>query len=246
MVKRIRFTAEAFEKYLDGLNNKFDTSILWITLQGKSEYGAVKSERIYQTSTAFKAAMMARQLGLNEERASFYAKCLGAAFPAFGKEGKKRLEEYAIAYDLPFDEKETMSSVIEESFSQGGKFVVEGLREILLELFDESKDSDIQEVELAKLYHERMEILKIIDRKSKAEFEETERLLDEEIGKSINGIGIVRCKRRLMEYRKSMPKESGGMTMEESESYYKRIDQYREYSGDECLINFILYDKNLA
>lgn len=246
MVRRVRFTAEAFEKYLDGLNEKFDTTILWNTLQGKSEYGTDQSEKGYQKVAAVKASMMARKLGLNEERASFYTKCLGAAFPAFGKEGRKRVEEYAVAYDLPYDEKETMASVIEESLSQSGRFVVEGLREVLLELFDETKDSSIKEIELAKLCHEQMEILKNLDRTSRDKFNEGEKRLDEEIEKNIKKLGIAGCKHQLIGLKKSMKATPAAMTMEEIENYYSLIDSYNDFSGDECLINFVLHAVNPA
>ena len=62
MIRRIQFTPEAFEKYLDGLNEKFDVTILWNTLQEKSEYGMSKSEKGYQARAAFKAASMAKNL----------------------------------------------------------------------------------------------------------------------------------------------------------------------------------------
>lgn len=245
MVKRIRFTADAFEKYLDGLNEKFNTSILWNTLSRKSEYGMTKSEKAYQTRAAFKAALMAQKLGLNEERTSFYSKCLGAAFPLFGKEGKKCIEEYAIIHDLPYEQKETMASVIEECFAQSGKFVVEGLREILLELFDESSDSDVPEIELAKLYHEQMEILKIFDRISSEEYAESEKRLDEQIDQQISEIGIAGCKKQLIAYKENLHAVPASMTEEEKEDYFKCIDQFKDYSGDECLINFTLHATKL-
>lgn len=241
MIRRIQFTPEAFEKYLDGLNEKFDVTILWNTLQEKSEYGASKSEKTYQARATFKASLMATKLGLNEERTSFYAKCLGAAFPPEGAEGKKRIQEYANVHGLPYGEKELLASVIEESFQQSGKFVVEGLREILLELFDESKDSDIREVELAKLYHEQMEIMKIFDRTSEEEYAEGEKLLDEEIDEEIGEFGIAGCRKRLAEYKAALPVAVRPMTAEETEAYYQRIDSYRDYAGDECLIHFILH-----
>ena len=245
MIKRIRFTAEAFEKYLDGLNDKFGATIIWDTLQGKSEYGTTKSEKGYQIIAADKAAIMAEKLGLNAERTAFYTKCLGAAFPPFGQEGKKLMREYAYVYDLPYDEKELMASVIEESFSQSGKLVVEGLRDILLVLFDRTKDSDIPEIELAKLYHEQMEILKLFDKVSREDYVEGEQLLDEEVNKNINTIGITECKKQLMAYNVGSQATANNLTTEEMEKYFGIIDQYKEYSGDECLINFMLHAKNL-
>lgn len=244
MVKRIKFTTEAFEKYLDGLNEKFDTTIAWNTLEGKAEYGTVKSEKGYQSRAAFKAASMAREIGLNEERTSFFVKCLGAAFPAFGKQGIQCVEEYAIIHDISYDKKETMASVIEESLAQSGRFVVEGLRDYLLELFDVSADSGIDEIELAKLFHIQMEMLKILDRSSSEEYEEGERLLDEEIPERIKEIGIVGAKNQLMEELKSAPAPIEVITEEEKEHCFKRMDEFREYSGDECLINYILHARN--
>ena len=244
MIRRIKFTAEAFEKYLDGLNEKFDTTIIWNTLQNKSEYGIDRCEKGYQKVASVKATIMANKLGLNLERASFYTKCLGAAFPAYGKEGKKCVVEYAKSYNLPYDEKEIMASVIEESFAQSGKFVVVGLREVLLELFDISKDSDIKEIELAKLYHEQMEILKIFDKISKDEYDRNEKLLDELIDTNINEIGISGCKKKLQEYKNSLQVKANEMTVEEKLKYFDAIDLYKEYSGDECLINFIIFAEN--
>ena len=166
---------------------------------------------------------------------------MGAAFPPDGAEGKKRIQEYASVHDLAYDEKELSTSVIEESFQQSGKLVVEGLREILFELFDESKDSDIKEIELAKLYHEQMEILKIFDRTSEEEYAEGEKLLDEEIDEEIGEFGIAGCRKRLAEYKGALPVAPRTMTAEEREAYYRRIDSYRDYAGDECLIHFILH-----
>lgn len=246
MVKRIRFTPDAFEKYLDGLNEKFDTTIAWNTLSRKSEYGLTKSEKGYQKVAVLKASFWARKLGLNEERACFYTKCLGAAFPSFGKEGKKRVEEYAILHDLPYEEKEIMSSVIEESLFQSGRFVVEGLREILLELFDESKDSNSEEIELAKLCHEQVEILKFYDRASKDGYAQHEKPLDDEIERHIDEFGIVELKRRLMQREQSLPPNPIAMTSEEEESYFKYIDMYNDHLGNERLINFILHATNLS
>lgn len=246
MIKRIKFTQEAFEKYLDNLNDKFGTSILWNTLQGKSEYGSGKSEKGYQKIASAKASGAAMKLGLNEERTAFYTKCLGAAFPAFGKGGKKLIEEYAFDNDLYFDEIETMASVVEESFSQSGKFVVEGLREILLELFDASKDSTVKEIELAKLYHEYAEILKIFDSVSRDKFFEGEKFLDNLIETKIAEAGIIGCKKELATYKNSLEIKPKEMTAEGKENYFKCIDQYKEYSGDECLINFILYANDPA
>ena len=244
MLNRVKFTAEAFEKYLDGLDDKFNTSIVWDTLQGKSEYGTAKSEKGYQTVAAIKAALMARKLGLNEERASFYTKCIGAAFPPYGNEGKKCIKQYAAFSDLPYDEKETMATVIEESIVQSGKIVVEGLRELLLDLFDEAKDSDVKEIELAKLYHTQMEILKLFDRVSPEHYTDGEKLLDDKIDKTIEAVGISECKRRLIDYKHALPVNTNGMSDEEKEKYFASIDAYREYAGDECLVNFILHAHN--
>ena len=243
MIKRIKFTPEAFERYLDGLDDKFNTTILWNTLSKKSEYGAAKNEKAYQMIAASKATQMARKLGLNEARVTFYSKCLGAAFPACGIEGKERIVEYAIEHDLPYDEVDTMASVVEESFSQSGKFVVEGLREILLDLFDCTKCSDCREIELAKIYHEQMEILKIVDSISQAAYDEEESRLDAKIAAEIDEIGIIKCRRRLSVYRKEY-RASDAMTAEEIQQYYEIIDKFREYAGDECLINFILHAPN--
>lgn len=243
MIERFKCNKEDFEDYLNEQNQDFDNTIVWNTLQGKSEYGSKKSEKGYQKIAAIKATLMAKKLGLNEERTSFYTKCLGAAFPVYGKEGKKCLEEYAKTYNLFFDEKEIYTSVIEESLDSSGGFVFEGLREILLELFDKTKDSQIQEVELAKLYHEQMEILKKSDI-SREKFIESEKLLDEEIDKSINEIGITNCKNRLKKYRYDLGTNNSRMTKSEKEEYFKRLDSYREAFGDECLIKFVLHEEN--
>ena len=243
MVKKIKFTAEAFEKYIDGLSEKFDTTIVWNTLLDKSEYGSDKSERAYQILAISKATSMARRLGLNISRVSFYVKCLGSAFPAYGREGRKRIEEYAAICELPYEEKEVMASVIEESFAQSGKFVVEGLREILLELFDKSNVSSIKEVELAKLYHEEMEVLKLLDTSSNALLENQKRL-DEMIEKNIDKLDISEIKKMLIDEKKSLEANTNQMYQNEIEKYYKLIDQYYEYAKEECLINFILHAKN--
>lgn len=246
MVKRIKFTPEAFEKYLDGLNEKFETTIVWNTLDNKSEYGFAKSEKFYAVIAAHNAASMARKLGSNEERVSFFTKCLCSAFPAYGKEGQKRMEEYAIAYDLPYDEIEIKASVIEESFSQSGKFVIEGLRDILLKLFDESLDSGVPEIELAKLYHAKMEASKAAEHVSESECEERKNGLDREIEDGIHSVGIVACKERFLMMETQYPESKVTMTQEESERYYRLIDLYRAYAGDECLIQFMLHAKNPA
>ena len=241
MIRRVKFTPEAFEKYLDGLNDKFETSILWNTLKEKSEYGASKSEKYYQIYAAHKAASMANKLHLNIDRALFYTKCLGSAFPAFGKAGKKCVIEYASSNHLSYIEKEIMASVIEESFAQGGRFIVEGLREILLELFDASSDSSIQEIELAKLFHVEMEILKKFDSSNEA-YLENEKRLDEIIENNIDTLGITGTRKLLLN---EVDREVISLSEEEKKDYFKKIDQYREYSGDECLINFIIYATNI-
>ena len=245
MIERFKCNKEDFEEYLDEQNQDFDGTTLWKVLQGKSEYGLEKSEKGYQTIATLKASLMASRLGLNVERASFYTKCLGAAFPAYGKEGEKCLKEYAEAHNLTFDKKEIYASVIEESLDWSGGFVFEGLREILLELFDSSKDSNIHEVELAKLCHEQMEILKIYDRTSRELFSEKEKLLDEEIEKKCSEIGIIGCKKQLVEYKNSLKVELPKMSQIEKEAYFKCLDDYKDSSNDECLIKFIMHEGNI-
>ncbi|MBQ7653418.1 MAG: hypothetical protein IJS93_03510 [Clostridia bacterium] len=244
MIERFKCSKEDFEDYLNEQNQDFENTTVWNTLQGKSEYGSTKGEKGYQRIAALKARLTAKKLGLNEERAAFYTKCLGSAFPAFGKEGEKRIEEYALSHELPFDEVELYSSVIEESLDSSGGFVFEGLREILLELFDKTKDSVIKEVELAKLYHEQMEILKIFDSISKEKYVEGEKFLDEEIEKNIDKIGIIGCKKQLIDYKKGIKAEIPSMTKEEKERYYKALDNYKEAFGDEFLIKFVLHEEN--
>ncbi len=244
MIERFKCTPEDFEDYLNEQNQGFDQTMVWTNLQGKGEYGLKKSERTYQNVVAEKAFAMAKELGLNAERASFYAKCLGAAFPAYGQEGLKCIEEYAKAHDMPFEEKEILASVIEEALDWSGGFVFEGLRPILLELFDLAKDSEIPEVELAKLYHEQMEILKILDGTFKKDYARSEKALDEKIEANIREGGIACCKKWMTEQKESLDSWRPCMGKEEKENYFKTLDGYREYAGEECFVKFILHEEN--
>ena len=76
-----------------------------------------------------------------------------------------------------------------------------------------------------------------------AAYNEEESRLDAKIASEIDEIGIIKCCRRLSVYRKEY-RASDAMTAEEIQKYYEVIDKFREYAGDECLINFILHAPN--
>ena len=70
--------------------------------------------------------------------------------------------------------------------------------------------------------------------------------MDEEIDKNVLEIGIAGCRRQLRALKETQRVQVEAMTPQEQEDYYKLIDSYKEFSGDECLINFMLYAKNPA
>ena len=242
MIERFKCSKEDFEEYLDEQDQYFNDTTLWKILEKKSDYDSGKYELGYQVKAASKAKAMASKLGLNDKRVSFYTKCLGAAFPMYGREGRKRFEEYAKAHNIPYDEKEVFASTIEEALDWSGGFVFEGLRPILLELFDLEKDSTIQEVELAKLYHEQMEILKPYTNISSQAFLNEEIILDEQIEKEIKKLGISATKHQLIEYKNTRNINLATMEDEEIEDYYKKLDSYKDYAGDECFIKFLMHE----
>ena len=221
-----KYNVVDFKQYLEGLNDLFDVTNMWRKLQNKAELGLDKSEKGYQTIAAINAEMTAEKLNLNPKLASLFTKILGCYFPACGSEGKKCLLEYANSHGLNISEVDLAVNMIEYDLDLSNVLVANGLSDVLRELFDENKVSQIPEIELAKLYHEITEVLKLAYAESREKYEEAKKIFDDEVVVKIQEKGINGYLNDIKSLKVSMKKNEIKMTEEDKKAYCDSINLY--------------------
>lgn len=225
-----KYKVKDINYYLESLNEYFNDSNMWRTLQQKSEYGSNRSEKGYQQINALKASTMARELGLSPDKTELFTKILGAYFPQYGAEGKKCVREYLNEKNINISDSELASFFVELDLSKCHIMISSELKEILLELFSE-KQSSFAEIELAKLYHEMTETLKCLYDESIQNYNELEQYFDNNSLQNIKELGIIGYRKKIIELKSSMPQKKYKMSEEEKISYKNLIDDYVKLFG---------------
>jgi len=233
-----RYEVKNFDTYLQRLNKNIENTIMWKKLQEKSEYGSDRSEKGYQKAAILKASRYARNLGLDIDKTELLTKLLGSYFPSQGEEGKKIIREY-INQHMDISEPEFIANYIEYDLDSSGHMLAKGLREMIIELYDDSKVSDISEIQLAKLCHEIAETLKHADRESRDNMRQADKQIESEVYDKITSMGIAGYRKELKEKNAKSAQSMPKMTDAEREEYQSSIEKYnKSFIINEGIYNF--------
>lgn len=251
--KEYRFLPEDFEEYLDELDERYEISVASSTLRRKSEYYIDASEAVFvKCACAELRRHTWKEFNLKLQRVRFYVQALGGAFPAYGKEGFKRLEEYCKQNGMEYDQRKLQVESVLLSMYSSEIIIIEGLRDILEKLFDIETDSGVAEIEFAKMIWEMNEICKLYIFSKGYDYYKNTLLpcFTDKIAELIRKVGIGEGRKIMTAYRKGIAVNLPEMTEAQKANYYKEIDAWKkafehdEQVNDAILQKFIVNQDN--
>lgn len=236
-----KFQPTDLNHYLEVSNRAFNGNISWRTLQKKSETGPWgRSERGYQQVFALVAGTTARELGLSQNKTELFVKMLGAFFPQYGSEGKKCIREFLQEKGMEISEPALAAEFFDIDMNDSWSAAACGLDAVVMELFSDEKNSGENEFELAKLYHDIGEILKVSHRISWDNYHETMDFYKKNALSQIKANGIYGYRQIIRNTLASLNQEKWfELSSEEKEKYKASIQRWCNSFGQYGVSKFI-------
>ncbi len=149
-------------KYYINLRHSLDYCEFWHTLQYKTEYGP--SERGYQYIAMYTAGTLALYLDCDDDLAEILTMCLGSVFPPYGEAGLVCVIDYMKEKGLYISTSDLAINYIEETLKKDGNIITPEFDALLHELFSDNVET--MEVQIARLCHDMIKKIKIIENNS--------------------------------------------------------------------------------
>ncbi|MCD7951312.1 MAG: hypothetical protein LUG12_13850 [Erysipelotrichaceae bacterium] len=149
-------------QYYWALRHKLDCSLLWDSLQDKTDYGA--AEKGYQSIAIYTAGNLAMYLDCDDTLTEILFICLGSFFPTGGEAGLECVINYMKEKGLYTSMSDLAINFIEYRLETDGHIIEPEFDALLHELF--SDNAITMEVKIARLCQDMIKKIKIIENNS--------------------------------------------------------------------------------
>ena len=177
-----------FEEFLCEIGDNWRKSALCSTSRSKSEFGGKHPFFHYANLFDRQIEGLAERVKLNARKTLGFFYLLSSTLPQFGERGLEVIEDYLKAKGKAFDRAELLSWAAMVSLDDSGGFLFEGTKEVLLDLFSISKESECLESQLAKTLFHATSLIKraeLLNEENEAE-EYAVKLIEEQYAQNAN------------------------------------------------------------
>lgn len=218
---------------------QMEISSIWNTLQSKSEYLSAASEKGYQTVAALTARRLAHILKADADLSEALTMCKGACFPINGKAGKNCMMDYLDEKGISVSETMLGTNFIKYHLNRRKDVVTPEIEAMLMELFDDEKESDIIEVQIAKFSHQLIEDIKKVQRSGKKYKGNLLYDVNEDIIDQCEKTGKLEYGSLLLELLDGVKDKEVELSKEEHDRLYKLLDKCMNEFQENGIYNFI-------